>query len=241
MDETKVLRNHTNTVPFYISSKEAGKIHVLDSKNADLIFDDLKLTYDHYEPHKEPFVTRAVDLLFGEVSKGIQETEKMLEIGVPVLGIGRLTYDGANVYLGRPSDGRQYILTVRSKDDVIRSYQSKARIYQVIKYLMVCGMLGCVAYMFWKKYNIYLQKRDKIKLEKLLQKRRAASHMPSSAVGSDDNNANLCVVCLERPKEVILLNCGHVCLCTNCVPLLFDKKCPICRNTFQQVLPAYIS
>ncbi|KAF2351203.1 Leucine-rich repeat [Trinorchestia longiramus] len=36
-----------------------------------------------------------------------------------------------------------------------------------------------------------------------------------------------CVVCLERPSCLVLLPCGHVCLCSTCAGPL--TECPICR------------
>jgi len=42
-----------------------------------------------------------------------------------------------------------------------------------------------------------------------------------------------CVVCLDRPKQVVLVPCGHVCVCTDCAPQLNSRhECPICRQHF---------
>jgi len=40
-----------------------------------------------------------------------------------------------------------------------------------------------------------------------------------------------CVVCLDNPKQVVLVPCGHVCVCTDCASQL-RRECPVCRTHF---------
>lgn len=53
----------------------------------------------------------------------------------------------------------------------------------------------------------------------------AAAVAPVPAAASSDD----CVVCLERRKCVIVIPCGHVCLCDQCVDAV-NGHCPICRG-----------
>src|SRR5690349_13338599 len=39
-----------------------------------------------------------------------------------------------------------------------------------------------------------------------------------------------CVICLEEPKTMIMVPCGHYCLCTECSTKLKTSTCPICRS-----------
>ena len=52
-----------------------------------------------------------------------------------------------------------------------------------------------------------------------------------------------CVVCLGAAREVILLDCGHVCTCRLCADTLLreDHLCPVCRSEIRTVKPAFIS
>ena len=52
-----------------------------------------------------------------------------------------------------------------------------------------------------------------------------------------------CVVCLSEQREVILMNCGHVCVCAGCAMEIMASRpnCPICRANIVQVAPAYIA
>jgi E3 ubiquitin-protein ligase MUL1 len=50
----------------------------------------------------------------------------------------------------------------------------------------------------------------------------------------------LCVVCCLNPREIILLPCGHVCLCEDCSEEIKDS-CPVCRAEIETKAAAYIS
>jgi len=52
-----------------------------------------------------------------------------------------------------------------------------------------------------------------------------------------------CVVCLTAEREVILLDCGHVCACKLCADTLMreDHQCPVCRAEIRAIKPAFIS
>lgn len=49
-----------------------------------------------------------------------------------------------------------------------------------------------------------------------------------------------CVVCMDLQREVVFLDCGHVCCCSDCAgKLAVPAKCPICRakiRDFKHVL-----
>jgi hypothetical protein len=46
-----------------------------------------------------------------------------------------------------------------------------------------------------------------------------------------------CCICLENPKNMIFLPCGHVCTCQDCAPGL--ENCPICRGPITGKVKAY--
>lgn len=65
---------------------------------------------------------------------------------------------------------------------------------------------------------------------------QGASISSSPAVKSDDGarGEDECVVCLENTKEVLLLPCRHMCVCTTC--LAHIDKCPVCRSQFEEYI-----
>lgn len=44
-----------------------------------------------------------------------------------------------------------------------------------------------------------------------------------------------CVICLERSSKVILLRCGHLCLCFNCF-MENITACPLCRINISNIV-----
>lgn len=83
------------------------------------------------------------------------------------------------------------------------------------------------------------------------EERRAASELEKSLEETrkerrqmvrekDLRDEQLCVVCRTNPREIILLPCGHVCLCEDC-SLDISTDCPICRRFIKQKNAAYIA
>jgi len=56
---------------------------------------------------------------------------------------------------------------------------------------------------------------------------------------SSSNDANLCVICLDKPKSIVLVPCGHVCICSSCSRLSNLTNCPICRDPVNTMLRVY--
>jgi len=51
-------------------------------------------------------------------------------------------------------------------------------------------------------------------------------------------NEALCVVCLDAPKEYIVLPCLHMCACEACAQKLLKLRtpcCPVCRGPIQRI------
>ncbi len=57
----------------------------------------------------------------------------------------------------------------------------------------------------------------------------------SSSVGNRDNT---CFVCMERPADAVLLECGHSGLCVECATVLWNqgRRCPLCRRGFAAIM-----
>lgn len=55
----------------------------------------------------------------------------------------------------------------------------------------------------------------------------------------NDDEQNLCSVCMEKQKSCILIPCKHLCVCSECASLLEksdEKKCPLCRTKFETII-----
>mmetsp|Transcript_29740 Transcript_29740/g.88951 ORF Transcript_29740/g.88951 Transcript_29740/m.88951 type:complete len:564 (-) Transcript_29740:45-1736(-) len=66
--------------------------------------------------------------------------------------------------------------------------------------------------------------------------------LPETAAAGDERRRDaatrdVCVVCLDAPRDTMLFNCGHVCACAACVAALQARKepCPLCRAPIKRV------
>ena len=49
---------------------------------------------------------------------------------------------------------------------------------------------------------------------------------------------NICCICMENPREMVYINCGHLCACVKCERRI-DDKCPICRTASRAIRIIY--
>ncbi|XP_037047718.1 uncharacterized protein LOC119082323 isoform X2 [Bradysia coprophila] len=87
--------------------------------------------------------------------------------------------------------------------------------------------------------NLMGKKRGKAKSKKQF----------TSFVGVINNNDRIaqertvpkCVLCQEKPCDIILLNCGHLCICTDCIDNYkkMSRQCPVCKFPIRSTHRAY--
>lgn len=112
---------------------------------------------------------------------------------------------------------------------IIKKMESRNTMYKITTFVLFSVGLIIAARRFrewWRARQLarmrenILKERSKIDLEGL-------------------SECQTCTVCLVNPREVILLNCGHVCVCADCCVKL-NQKCPICREIIIGTHAAYI-
>ena len=59
-----------------------------------------------------------------------------------------------------------------------------------------------------------------------------------SAESKAEKKASECVVCMDAPRNALLLPCGHVHTCMDCVSQFQRRACPVCRAPIQRVIRA---
>ncbi|CAI5487537.1 unnamed protein product [Closterium sp. Naga37s-1] len=58
----------------------------------------------------------------------------------------------------------------------------------------------------------------------------------------EDKDSNCCCVCMENPRNAVILDCGHRATCNSCGQELMrmaNKRCPICRREVRDVTRIY--
>lgn len=163
------------------------------------------------------------------------------QVGKALTGIGELILDtdGA-LNLRPPSNGSEYFLSIVDFD-TLRGEQETTVYWW--KALAIASALAGAAVLLWvgRRYFYQLKGRwereqERREFDRLLAE---APTVHASVVGPEDHVENACVICLSRPRNCILLDCGHVCCCHSCYQALPCRKCPICRQDISRVVPIY--
>lgn len=75
------------------------------------------------------------------------------------------------------------------------------------------------------KYFYHINKKDVVILEETTETPKVEK------VFGDDDEDVACVICLDAPKTLVIVPCGHYCLCKECAETLKScaSGCPLCR------------
>ncbi len=83
--------------------------------------------------------------------------------------------------------------------------------------------------------NVTIVNRTNVNRRQLSQSSFFIPEEESNEASVDENTPmdQLCVICQDRKKNCMIVDCGHLCLCVTCSRTLLlsqDKKCPLCRK-----------
>lgn len=246
-DVKKVIRDSTQDVPFCLRKlfwqEEDGAAHlyVIEPSEAEFLMGDLTSTFDQFEPNKSSFMQRMTDRIFGDVHEGMQVSEEMLLCDTLLLGFGKIALVDGKMQLQKPDSGDRYILTQLTKSEVLRRFENRVTAFKIFFYITGFIGISIVVYLIRKHYKAWKLKRENERfLDEMRNARngRADANRNQNVDLADENNS--CVICLTNPREVILLNCGHICACAECVVALpRPMLCPVCRQAVERYLPVY--
>ena len=107
-------------------------------------------------------------------------------------------------------------------------------------FILALGLLGClnagtgIAYKFydWQRIQRLRQQKQEIR-EKILKERSKRNLLELS-------EKEICLICLVKPREILLMSCGHVVVCMDCNETEIRGKCPICNKPIRSTHPAFI-
>lgn len=68
------------------------------------------------------------------------------------------------------------------------------------------------------------------RVQKKAKQMMAPSANASQTVVQEESEE--CVICMEAPRRYAMVPCGHRCVCSDCVPNVFQDtpRCPVCRT-----------
>jgi hypothetical protein len=68
------------------------------------------------------------------------------------------------------------------------------------------------------------------------QFRISSENEATSVVPIFSQNVDECMVCYDLRSNVVILDCRHCCICTECMQRLRDSRCIVCRHRFNKFL-----
>lgn len=193
---------------------------------------ELQNVFDKFEPIAHNTAQTIIQWAGGERTKGFQTVEEVLPIGTTVLGIGKLSLTKDGMVLSPPTNGKHYFLSMSSMESLIRDAQSNKGLWKALSIILACGsgILLCVAL-----YKFYKKKKQEFENEQLMRNLREQAEDPNA-----ENIANEpCVICLDKPRDVVILECGHICICRLCSMQI--TECPMCRGDISRLVSTYSS
>lgn len=234
-DQTRTIHEVYNGAPFVLNNGSFN-IEVVDALAAELL--DMDVISDKFEPMSPGVIDHVWGFFSGVRQRGLQTTEEMLRDGSYITAIGELNSSNAGALKIQPSKDLPLYLTTATKTTLLKRLASSRDILRIL--LGVFGTIaiavsGRIAYKYYKR-------RRRMKMEDSLKQQLAVGRKERRAQAREKNlsEVQLCVVCTVNPKEIIILPCGHVCLCEDCSDNINDH-CPVCREKIVTKAPAFIA
>jgi E3 ubiquitin-protein ligase MUL1 len=236
-EQKKLIHVSCNEIPFTLSNGEHS-VEIIDALSSEIL--DLDVVYDNYEPTSLSFFDHIFGFFSGIRQKGVQTTEEILREGSFVTAVGELELDGNHLRL-QPSNELKLpmFLTTATKNTLLKRME-EAKLTMMAKIFICSSIASILVGIIGRRYYLRRkQERDERRLKESLEKSRQQRR---AQIRSRDHLAEdqRCVVCLLNPKEVIVLPCGHVCLCEECA-IKIKAQCPICRARIETKAAAFIT
>lgn len=241
--------NLTNTYKHFEANKDSFAAKLA---TALLVKEHIK----GYETSESMLLNGTEVTCFGKLTK---IPEPVVSIKAPSWLPGQVAH---NFYLSAPdAKDKTFIITTMSRKGLIEHLKGTTTVLKICFILFGAIGVGIGIYIGYSRIKPYIEtKQREWRLEQMrkqrIEERRARARLAErranlpapdaqgqvdqqQAAGSNEETSN-CVVCLTNPREIVLLDCGHVCLCMECMEMLPNKACPICRENYRSFAPCYI-
>ena len=195
---------------------------------------ELTTIYNKYEPvDPHSLSTNFVEWFSGERTKGIQTIEDGLLEGTSLTAVGKITLRNGILKIKSP-ENHEYILSKLSLDGIIREKTRSLRIwkYFTLSFAFAGGLLLLIwYYRRWRRRMRRAAPRNNE--DRFIHLVLNGLDIPEAVEGQP------CVICLTRPRNVVILDCGHICACRVCLGQV--NHCPICRAEIVRLVPTFQS
>ncbi|KAL1494895.1 hypothetical protein ABEB36_010409 [Hypothenemus hampei] len=235
-DSERTIQEVHNVIPFCLTT-QGIRVEVTEPLVAEYL--DMEVISDTFNPTVPSVMDHIWGFFSGYRQRGVQTTEKMLREGTVLTGIGELILEqDGSIKLQPPSKKGSYYLTTLPVSTLIKKLETSKRNYGLLALICTAvgaALVGIIVRKYVKRQKLLKDEEErKIKMEETRKKRR---RMIRNTQGLPENQ--ICVVCRSNPIEIILLPCGHVCLCEDCADDI-SLQCPICRASIEMKSAAYV-
>lgn len=192
---------------------------------------DYNIVYDKYDPVNASVSENLVQWASGEKTKGIQTVEDAILEGTTLTAVGQVRLTNGDLVVGPPTNGRHYFLSKLSLDGLIRDKKSGNKIW---KYVTIAfSLTGGILFLLW------LYKKWRRRREQVVDFGVNHADVAADATELEAPDEQSCVICLTRRRNVVILDCGHICACRLCATQV--NTCPVCRAEIVRLVPTYQS
>lgn len=238
-ESSKEICNITESVPFSLVQNNLPiHVHLAEkSRWTSQCLTDVNKIFR--EPHNSA-MDSIMGYIVGDRVKGYLDTERMLLTGTRLLGIGEISVQDNILMLRKPADC-ELVLATQTKEEFASALTLKMRYWRILQILFLGVSLGGLYFFVKKLFKNYVavlnERRYQDEVAQVKKMRKRSDH---GNVQNSYENEEMCVVCLTNPRECVVLNCGHVCVCLDCVEELpTPRKCPICRGLIARAVPIF--
>jgi len=200
-----------------IHSEEADSVIDSETRENSIVADE-----DHLDG--DTVVNAEVTEVEGAVGGAIKQDQRSrsTERLPSKLNVGLLSDKGASSVPNSPrrfaNQGMVYLSEIESLDD-LQELSTKQ-----VKELLAMNRVnfkGCV------------EKDELLKIVERLWKQEQRNKEDVETMDDD----SLCKICMDSPIDCVMLECGHMCTCTNCGKQM--AECPICRQYVVRVVKIF--
>ncbi|XP_019868962.2 mitochondrial E3 ubiquitin protein ligase 1 [Aethina tumida] len=234
-DSERTIQEVHNFMPFTLKNNSM-QVEIVDPLSAEVL--DMDVVFDEFKPTVPTVMDHIWGFFSGVRQRGVQSTEKMLRTGTIVTGIGELVYTNDGSLRLQPPPKAPFYLTNMQVTSLVKKLDGSKRNYRFM--CIIFGTAGIVlSVMIFRKYWMY---RKQLVEDQQRKKQIEESRRNRRRQMREENvpESQLCVVCKTNPIEIIILPCGHVCLCEDCQVEIRDC-CPVCRATIEKKSVAFVS
>eukprot|EP00794_Sanderia_malayensis_P013757 gene13757-15196_t len=227
-DVTSTKTKSTNSVAFTLGNDgDKYKIAVSEPLLANKL--EYNTVFYKFEPVQSTFPEKILGYASGSNVKGYETREEMLIEGTKLTGIGKIEFVGGELRLSPPKYPLSYILSTASLGSIVDKEAGFARLIKWFSVIFAIGSCLCLSFWMYRKLKAWYEARQR----KLEFDRLSAENMENR----EDFSGRECVVCLHNPRNVVILDCGHICVCRQCSARL--SICPICRSNVAKIVPTF--